>query len=313
MSYILVTPSKDEEVNLPKLIQSVMGQTIKPLVWVIIDDGSTDNTPVIIEKAKERYKWIRSIRVKEHSRDLSAHYAYVCNTGFDLAIKYSEANNLQYDYIGLLDADMILGREFYSKLIKEFERSPKLGIASGSIYYDIDGKQIIVYYDIDGKQIIENDRDDLPPGGMRLWRRECFEETGRGLYPGYSADAVSNVLAKLRGWEMERFDEIRAVQARRTSSAEGLWKGYKYHGESAYFRNYHPLFVLAKGIRYIFGKPHYIGIAFLYGYLSGVIRRIGKIDNKEVRNYYYHQKYKEVVEYYKNKLRKKIKAVNKRS
>ena len=299
MSYILVTPSKDEEVNLPKLIQSVAGQTIKPLVWVIVDDGSTDNTPEILKKAKERYEWIQSIRLSVHLRDLSEHYTNICNTGFDFAIQYSKTNNYQYDYIGLLDADMILEQDFYSKTIEKFKKNPKLGIAGGSIYYD-EGNKLIS----------EDDRGDLPPGGIRLWRRECFEETGSGLYPGYSADAVSNVLAKLRGWETKSFTDLKVVQARKTSSAEGLWKGYKYHGESAYFRNYHPLFVLIKGLKNSFRKPFYIGIAYLYGYLSGAIKRIDKIDIKEVRDYYYYQKYKEVIVYYKNKLN--ILAVNKR-
>jgi glycosyltransferase involved in cell wall biosynthesis len=300
LSYILVTPAKTEEDNLPKLIQSVAEQTINPLVWVIVDDGSTDDTPGIIREAKEKYNWIQSVHLEEHPRDLSKHYAYVCNVGFDFAIKYCKANNLQYDYIGLLDADMILGSELFDKLIKEFKKNPKLGIASGSVYYEVNNKLII-----------QNDRDSLPLGGIRLWRRECFEETG-GYLLSYSTDAVSNVLAKLRGWETRRFEEIRAVQTRRTSSAEGLWKGYKYHGESAYFRNYHPLFVLAKGLKLSFESPYYIGIAYLYGYFSSVLRRMDKIDNNEVSDYYYYQKHKEVIEYYKNKLRSKLRIVNKR-
>jgi len=299
MSYILVTPAKNEEKNLPKLIQSVVEQTIKPLVWVIVDDGSTDNTPNIIKRAREQYEWIQSIQLGTHKRDLSKHYAIVCNEGFNFAVKYCEMRHLEYDYIGLLDADMILEREFYSKLIKEFEKNPRLGIASGSVYYDINGKLTI-----------EKDRDDMPLGGIRLWRRECFEETGAGFYIGYSPDAVSNVLAKLRGWETRRFDEIKAIQTRRTSSAEGLWKGYKYHGESAYFRNYHPVFALVKGIKYLLEKPHYIGIAYLYGYLSFFIKRAEKIENEEIRNYYFHQKYKEAMEYYMNKLREKLKILN---
>lgn len=301
MNYILVTPAKNEEDNLPTLIQYVAEQTIKPVVWVIMDDGSTDGTPNIIREAQEEHSWIQSLQLKKHPRDLSKHYAYACNTGFNFAIKYCEMNNFEYAYIGLLDADMLLERDFYSKLMKEFEKNLRLGIASGCVYYDINNKLII-----------ETDRDDLPLGGMRLWRRECFEEAGGGFYLSYSPDAVSNVLAKLRGWETRRFEEIRAVQTRRTSSAEGLWRGYKYHGESAYFRNYHPLFVLAKGLKHSFESPYYIGIAYAYGYFSSVLRRMDKIDNEEVRNYYYHQKHKEVIEYYKNKLRSKLRIVNKR-
>lgn len=290
--YILVTPVKNEEKNLLRLIQSVTEQTIKPLVWFIMDDGSTDGTPNIVRKAQEEHSWIQSVRLGEQKRDLGKHYAYVCNTGFNHAIKYCEAHNIRYDYTGIVDADMILETEFFEKLIKEFEKNPKLGIGSGS------------GYDINNKLIMET-RKDIPLGGIRLWRKECHEEIGE--YPlSYSADAVSNVLAKLRGWEVKRFDEIKAIQARKTSSAEGLWKGYVINGISAYFINFHPLYVLIKGLKYSFKSPYYIGIAYLYGYFSSALKRMDKIDNEEVKDYFYHQKHKEVIAYYKNKLRNKL-------
>ena len=292
LGYILVTPAKNEEKNLPGLIQSAMKQSIKPMVWVIVDDGSTDNTSDILNEAREKHDWIQVVQLKEHRRDLGKHYAYVCNVGFNFAIKHCEMHNLQYDYIGLLDADMILEPEFYSKLIGKFEENPELGIVSGSVYYDAGNKLIM-----------ENDREDLPLGGIRLWRKRCFEETG-GFYISYSPDAVSNVLAKLRGWELKRFDEIKAIQTRRTSSAEGLWKGHKVQGKSDYFRKYHPLFALAKGLKYLGKSPYYIGIAYLNGFFGSFLQRLDKIDNEEIREYYYHKKFGEVIQYYKNKLRK---------
>ena len=295
LNYILVTPAKNEEKELPKLVQSIARQTVKPMVWVIVDDGSTDDTPNIIREAQEKYDWIKSVRLDEHPRDLGKRYAYVCNTGFDFAIEYCKAHgNIHYDYIGNIDADMVLETEFFEKLIKEFKKNPKLGIVSGSVYSNIRDELVL-----------EEDREDLPMGSPRLWRKECFEETG-GYPIGYSADSISNVLAKLKGWELKRFGEIKAIQARKTSSAEGLWNGYKTHGISAYFRNYHPLFALTKGLKYSFESPYYIGIAYLYGYFSSVLRRMDKIDNEEVREYYYLYKHKEAMQYYKNKLRNKL-------
>ena len=156
MSYILVTPTKNEEKNLPGLIQSVIKQSIKPVVWVIVDDGSTDNTSNILSEAREKHDWIQVVQLKEHRRDLGKHYAYVCNAGFNFAIEHCKTHNLQYDYIGLLDADMILEPEFYNELIEKFEENPELGIVSGSVYYD-DGNKLTM----------ENDREDLPLGDVR--------------------------------------------------------------------------------------------------------------------------------------------------
>ena len=68
--YILITPVKNEEENLPNLIQSVVEQTIKPVLWVIVDDGSTDRSPEIIKEAQKKYSWIQSIRLESKSREL---------------------------------------------------------------------------------------------------------------------------------------------------------------------------------------------------------------------------------------------------
>ena len=294
--YVLATPAKNEEKNLPMLIQSILEQTIMPAIWVIVDDGSNDGTHGIIRAAQEEHGWIQSASVREHPRDIGRHYAQVCNEGFNFAIKYCEDHNTPYEYIGLVDSDMTLESDLFEKLIKEFEKNPRLGVASGTVYNNINNELIP-----------EGAREDVLMGSPRLWRKKCFEETGGGYLISYSADAVSNVLAKLRGWEVKRFEKIRAIQARKTSSAEGLWKGYNVNGKSDYFRNYHPLFVISKGLKRLFKSPYYIGIAYLYGYLSGVLRRMDKIDNEEIKDYYYHQKHKEIIEYYKNKLRNKLK------
>jgi len=291
--YIVITPAKNEEENLPNLIQSIVKQTIKPVVWVIVDDGSTDDTPNVIREAKEGNDWIKAIRLGEHPRDIGMHYAHVFNKGAEFAIEYCKMHDIKYDYIGVLDADMILEPEFFEKLINEFEKNPKLGVVSGSLYRKVDNKLIL-----------ENMREDVLIGSAKLWRRECFEEI-KGLPISYSPDVVADVIAKLRGWELKRFKEAKAIQTRGTSSAEGLWKGYKINGISAYFRNYHPLFVLAKGLKYLFERPYYTGIAYLYGYVSSFLKRIEKIDNEEVRDYYWHKKPKEAMQYYKTKLIKK--------
>lgn len=293
--YIVASPAKNEGKNLPMLIQSMVEQTIKPRVWVIVDDGSTDDSPNIIRGAQEEHSWIQSVRLKEYPRDVGKHYPYVCNIGFNHAIKYCELRDISYEYVGIVDADMTLETELFEKLITEFERNPRLGVVSSTVYNCINNKLIL-----------ENARDGILMGSPKLWRKKCFEETGGGYLLTYSADAVSVVLAKLRGWEARRFKKINAIQARKTSSAEGLWKGYVINGRSAYFLNFNTLYVLIKGLKYTFNKPYYIGIAYLYGYFSSALRRMDKIDNEEIRDYFYRHKHKEAMIYYKNKIRNKL-------
>lgn len=291
--YIVVTPCRNEANNLPDLVQSVVAQTIKPVLWVIIDDGSTDETPNIIKETELKYDWIKSIQLGESKRDLGIHYAYICRKGFDFGIRYCKINSIQYEYIGLLDADMVLCTDFFNKLIKEFENNSKLCIASGGIYY-IDNKF---------NEIWEKGRDDLARGGARIWRRKCFEETG-GYLLTYSPDSISNIKAKLMGWETKQFKEIKAIQTRMTSRAEGFWRGYEIKGVSSYFVNTNSLLVMLKGIKYLLKKPHYIGIAYLWGYIKSLIRREKQIDNEEIRYYYKHMRPKELADHYIKKIKK---------
>ena len=294
-NYILVTPAKNEEKNLSNLINSVLELTINPILWVIVDDGSEDNTPDIIRDVKSEHNWIHSIHLEEHQRDTGKHLAYVCNVGFDFAVKYCKNCNIQYEYLGIVDADMILEKEFFDKLIREFKDNPKLGIASGSEYY----------YNSNNELTLEKVRDELPMGCMRLWRKECFDETGGGYYISSFPDSVSNASAKIKGWETKIFYHIKSVQARKMHSAEGLWKGYIIAGASDYFRNYHPFFVVIKGLKYLCKNPHYIGIAYIYGYFNSFLRRADKIDNEEIKDYY-RNKHKEVVQFYWTKLKNKL-------
>ncbi|MDW7775648.1 MAG: glycosyltransferase [Methanosarcinales archaeon] len=293
-SYIIVTPCKDEGENLPNLIQSMVEQKEKPSLWVIVDDGSTDGTPTIISNIQKKLDWVFNVTLEKRSRDIGKHYAYVCNIGFDFAIKKCKEHEIQYDYIGIVDADMKLENEFFNKLIDEFERNPRLGIASGVEYH----------YDNSSKLISEKMREDLPLGCMRLWIKKCFEDSGKYFSSDFP-DSISNVIAKQNGWETKNFNHIRAIQSRQTYSAEGLWKGYKIIGRSDYFRNYYPLYVFAKGLKYICKKPHYLGIAYWFGYMNSSLKRIEQIDNELIQKYYYQTQSQKFKEYFLRLINKK--------
>ncbi|MEZ5336512.1 MAG: glycosyltransferase family 2 protein [Methanolobus sp.] len=289
--YILVTPAKNEEIDLPAVADSVASQTIKPLKWVIVDDGSTDNTPAIIKDLELKYKWIQSIRLPPRGRDITYHYAYVCKQGFDHIVQECEEEGLEYDYIGLIDADTILEPEFYQKLINELKNNTDLGVISGGVYQSINGK-------LERRKTSER----LPSGTGRLWTKKCFFDTG-GYTVEPAPDSISNVKAISQGWKIWQFKDVVAVQTRLTSSAEGLWKGYKANGFMAYYLNKHPLLVFLNALHVSRKKPYYLGIAYSYGYIQSVIKREKKTEDEVVRNYYWNQRLQE----YKTMLTKKLK------
>lgn len=273
--YILVTPAKNEQASLPLVADSVIKQSVVPKLWLILDDGSVDDTPAIIRKLTDEHPWIQSIRLPPRPRDITFHYSYVCKTGFDTSLQYCDENQVPFDFIALLDADTCLTETYFEQLISAFVQDPGLGIASGGIYLNIDGK-------LQWIQAFEND----PAGTGRMWRKECFFETG-GYLVEPAPDSISNVKAEHYGWKTRNFKDIIAVQTRPTSAAEGEWKGYFIKGKIDYYLNLHPILVVLTFLDCSRHKPYYTGIAYTYGYLKGVVRRDTKIEDTWIRDYYW--------------------------
>lgn len=290
--YVLVTPARNEEMFLPLVADSVIKQTLKPKMWLIVDDGSTDNTPQIIQDLERDFEWVKSVRLPPHPRDLFYHYSFVCKSGFEHAMDLAKKNDVNYAYIGLVDADTVLDPRYFELLVGKFIKDNTLGIASGNIY------------DLDNGQIKENTEGYLPRGTGRLWTEKCFLET-EGYIVEAAAHSISNVKAILRGYSIKKFDDIIAVQQRPTRSAEGMWKTYAKDGWLAYYLNKHPLLVLLNVIQFSIRKPFYLGIPYLFGYMRSVFSRCQKINDDEVRDYYWNARLRE----YKSRLGSKMKAI----
>jgi glycosyltransferase involved in cell wall biosynthesis len=296
MNYILITPCRNEENNLPKLAHSITAQTIKPLLWIIVDDKSTDSTPSIIRIFEQGHQWIKGLHLTETGEYMGFHYSRVCNQGFDYAINLCSEKKISYEYIALVDADNILEKKYFEKLIHEFQKNPKLGIASGiNVFIDIDTlSKESKLDDITENKIkelfdsniirIQPFRDDVPIGSARIWRKECFEKTGRYLFT-HAPDSVSNVKAKMLGWSTKRFPNAMVLE-REGLIAQGLWQGYKKRGSSDYYIWFPLYLAILKSIALSIEKPFYIGIAYLYGYLASHFIRANKLVDNEVKIYY---------------------------
>ncbi len=130
--YILITPCKNEENNLPNLIMSVMAQTIRPVMWVIVNDASTDTTFQVIDEAEKRFDIIKGVHLHEEGEYLGSHIAHVYNSGFEAGLQHCSNEGRNWDYIAILDADTIAEPQYFEKLFREFKKDPELGLASGN-------------------------------------------------------------------------------------------------------------------------------------------------------------------------------------
>jgi glycosyltransferase involved in cell wall biosynthesis len=292
--YVLITPVKNEENNLPEFFRSVLSQTIRPLLWVIVDDGSTDRSSEIIDTQKEKCTWINVIRLPDNGRNRGIHLSSVMTKGFNYATEYCKKNELEFDYYVSFDADAIYEKTYIEKLLQKFKENPVLGVAGGGDWFVSENKA-------------EFSKKYLPSSGGMMIRKKCFQEIG-GIQISYSIDSIINAKAQLKGWETKRFNEIRAFRTRgMCEGGEGLWAGYMSNGEGHYFINYNALYAFAKGLTLFLKKPYYIGPAFLWGYFNSLIFRKEQIKDDEIKNYFWHGRPRALNRYYFDKFRKKIK------
>ena len=105
LSYVIVTAARNEAEFIELTLKSVVAQTILPLRWVIVSDGSTDATDVIVRKNAISRPWIQLLRMPERRERHFAGKAYAFNTGL------AQVADLKYDAVANLDADVSFGPE----------------------------------------------------------------------------------------------------------------------------------------------------------------------------------------------------------
>ena len=264
----IVTPMKDEMKNLSDLIDSIEAQNIKITLWIIVDDASTDGSG---DYLKSRIKSLKNVEKcivyylsnlnKEYR--LGEKYSKIVKYGFDKLVELNEKKIIDYDFIGILDADCRLHENYYTKLLEKFSYLPKLGIASG-----------IHCYNKNGQRKLMKGPARFARGSIRLWRRECFEECGYII--GKSADSISSCMAWLKGWHSQAFTDA-IVDAREV----GFRVDQKYYGNASYYLYIPFYFIIIKvGYLIFIGKFQRAKYLFL-GYIEAKKERNrGKLDKK---------------------------------
>jgi poly-beta-1,6-N-acetyl-D-glucosamine synthase len=123
LSYILITPAHNEEAFIEKTIESVINQTVLPVKWVIVDDGSTDKTREIVGRYLVRYRWIEMVQMPQRRDRSFAAKVTAFNAG------YERVKGLPYEIIGNLDADISFEKDHFEFLTRKFSEDPTLGVA----------------------------------------------------------------------------------------------------------------------------------------------------------------------------------------
>jgi biofilm PGA synthesis N-glycosyltransferase PgaC len=265
--YVLVTAAYNEEALIERLITSVGSQALLPLKWIIVSDGSTDRTDEIVHYYAGRYPFIQLFRITEnHPRNFAAQ-ANAINAGFD------QLKNYDYDYIGNLDADVSFEPTYFERLIVHFENDRKLGLAGGSICEECRGEF---------KPRMGN-RSYSVALAVQLFRRECLETLGGHYFilPYGGVDCQAEVTARMKGWHVQTFFELKVFHYRPTGAGVGLWCYSFEQGLMDYSIGVHPLFEVVKLLARVLRQRHVCTpllrlIGFSYAYCRGEKRSVSK-------------------------------------
>jgi biofilm PGA synthesis N-glycosyltransferase PgaC len=254
----MITPARNEAAFIELTLKSMVAQTLKPLKWVIVSDGSTDGTDDIVKRYASEHSWVELLRAPERKERHFAGKVHAFNAGRE------RVKDLDYDFIGSLDADMSFDADYFEFLLSKFQMNPKLGLAGTPF------KEENVSYDYRFVSI------EHVSGACQLFRRECFEAIG-GYVPvkGGGIDLIAVMTARMKGWQTRTFPERVSHHHRNMGSAKYNPLHTKFKdGEKDYVLGGHPLWEVFRWLYQMSKRPYVIGGCALFaGYLSSMLSR----------------------------------------
>jgi glycosyltransferase involved in cell wall biosynthesis len=266
-NYIIITPAFNEAAYIERTIQSVLAQTHKPRVWVIVDDGSTDRTAEIVKRYAREHPWIWYVyRQKDPNQTYYASNVYAIQYGLN-QLQHSNFKLQDSDYLAILDADIELCVDYYEKIFLKYSKYPQLGIATGTYLEKENGKWVEA----------KIDRRSTPKA-IQVFRQKCYVECGGYIPFKYGGeDSGMEITARMKGWHTWSFNEIQVKHYRPVGTANGYsLLGARFRlGLSDYCLGTHPFFMLMKSLKRCFWEKPYVlsGLMRLSGYLAGWIKQ----------------------------------------
>ena len=256
-----------------RTLDSVVGQTVPPSLWVIIDDGSTDETPQILSEYAAAHSFIKVLTRRDRGhRDvgpgvIDAFYAGLETVDLD-----------EFEFLCKLDLDVDLPENYFELLLARMGKDPRLGSCSGKAYYE----------GADGRLIKEVISDDYSTGQTKFYRTACFRQIG-GFVREVMWDGIDCHHSRMLGWKACSLDEpgLRFLHLRPMgSSQQSIIHGRVRHGRGQHFMGTSFAFIFASAVFRIFKPPYIIGGAAIFaGFVAAMIQRQRRYPDLEFRRY----------------------------
>ena len=267
---VIISPIRNEETFLPKVIESMVNQTVRPVEWLVVNDGSTDGTLALLEKAAQEHPWIHI--ENKPDRGVRSVGPGVVETFY---YGYERLQTPDYDFIGKMDGDIQFGPHYFERLMQFFQEDRYLGAASGKPFLEEETGLVE-----------ERTADEMVAGQINFYRRQCFEDIG-GFVREVHWDGIAFHKARMKGWRTRsiRHPDLNFIHQRLMgSSHQSVITGRLRWGRGQYFMGTHPLYILAIGVYRTVEKPFLIGGLFIVlGYLQAFLQSMKRYESPGFR------------------------------
>jgi glycosyltransferase involved in cell wall biosynthesis len=272
LTYATITPARDEVENLARLGPCLEAQTVRPLEWIVVDDGSTDGSFELVEAFAAEWPWIRAVRsagVRTHAGPLEAGR----RVGRDVIAFNTGVEQLRSKpgVLFKLDADVSFEPDFFERLLDAFDADPRLGIAGGECL-ELEN----------GEWRLRNVTGGHVRGATRGYRWACFEDVSP-LTVQLGWDGIDEVEARLAGWETRSIRGVSFRHHRPVGARDGAWSSYESQGATARFMGYRISYLVARSLFRALRDPRALGM--VVGWAKAAREGQPRHDDDAVRSY----------------------------
>ena len=270
LSYALITPARNEAANLRRLAGSLQRQTSLPQAWIIVDDGSTDETLSFAQDLAGTCEWVTVLsspgaetragpvdRGRGAGRDVIAFKAGLAHVADSV------------DVVVKLDADVTVEPDFFARMLSAFEAEPRLGIASG-ICHEFEA----------GEWRARHVTEGHVRGATRAYRRRCLSDVSP-LEERLGWDGVDWLKARSLGWTTKSLTDLPFRHYRAMGQRDGAVRGWVGRGEAAHYIGYRPSYLAVRALYHARRDPR--ALAMIAGYLRALAQRKPRCDDPGVR------------------------------
>jgi glycosyltransferase involved in cell wall biosynthesis len=296
LSYVVITPARNEADFIECTLKSVVAQTVRPLKWIVVSDGSTDGTDEIVSRYSAEHPWIELIQMPARQERNFAGKVLAFNAG------YAKVKDLDYRVIVSLDGDISFEPDYFEFLLKKLQDDPDLGL-TGTPFQELSGRK----YDYRFVSV------EHVSGACQVFRRECFEAIG-GYIPvrGGSIDHIAVISSRMKGWKTRTWTEKVCIHHREIGTAQRNVIGSRFkYGVKDYRIGNHPVWEVFRAVYQMAQRPLGVGgLALGAGYFWAMLRRYDHPVSQELVRFHRGEQMLRLKRFLKHDGRTKAKSIS---